>query len=59
MQAWRLITNIVPSDDWCMVESVTPTITMGTVKRLIVGSSHLKRDFSSSTGLSSYSRISE
>ena len=28
-----------------MVESVTPTITIGTVKRLIVGSSHFQREF--------------
>ena len=48
-----MMMNIVPNEDWCIVESVTPAITIGTVKRLIVGSSHLKRVFSKNTGLNS------
>ena len=40
VQLW----NSVPSDAWCIVASVPPMITRGTVNRLIVGSSHFQRD---------------
>ena len=45
-----IITNMVPKEDWCMVDRVTPAITIGTVYFLMVGRSHFQREFSNDTG---------